>query len=654
MKNGIANSNWTDMSSGGSGTGDMEKSTYDTDNDGIVDFAETLDGMVTSITELNYLSGATDNIQSQINALLNGMKFIGEFATVSARDAAIASPIQGNWVIITADETKSSARTQYIYDGSAWVYAGGVTNVNDASNTVKGIVKLAGDLDGTADSPALKTISGVSGNYVNPNLTVDSKGRITAIITGSAPGAHANQTVLDDLGDDGNGNLTYNGNQIGGSASGTTITVGTDKLYGDLTLIKSGDLTLTDDPTTKRIVIGYTHPSTHSASMITDTTTKVMMTASERAQLASLSSDYLDMATYDSNGDGIVDSAETLDGMTASITEINYLDGVTSNIQTQLDALASGMTFVGEFATYADMVSGIPSPNNGDWVLVTADETHGGVKTQYINNGTSWIFAGGTSNVNDATNAVKGVIKLAGDLTGSASVPVLVDTGVTPGTYSNPQIKVDSKGRIITVTTSTSGAGDMTKAVYDTDDDGVIDKANDSNKLNGKDASEYQLIIAIQATEPNKTANLLWIDTSTIPHALKKYDADILDWITIGSASSDGSGLTIIQYNENISLANTSRVYTVTSDSQHRRIQPSVMKYITGATGQVQSIKAFNNSDASDFTYNPTYVALDGKMYLSTVYTNSISVLGAIGNGTHGKASINVAQFKNVEKIEVN
>lgn len=49
-------------------------------------------------------------------------------------------------------------------------------------------------------------------------------------------------------------------------------------------------------------------------------------------------------AVYDTNEDGIVDAAETLDGLTASVTELNYMDGVTSNVQTQLDGKVDSET----------------------------------------------------------------------------------------------------------------------------------------------------------------------------------------------------------------------------------------------------------------------------------------------------------------------
>jgi hypothetical protein len=54
--------------------------------------------------------------------------------------------------------------------------------MTQATTTTLGEIQLSGDLDGTAVSPQLKTIENlIAGEYTIPKLTVDVKGRITAI-----------------------------------------------------------------------------------------------------------------------------------------------------------------------------------------------------------------------------------------------------------------------------------------------------------------------------------------------------------------------------------------------------------------------------------------------------------------------------------------
>ncbi len=154
---------------------------------------------------------------------------------------------------------------------------------------------------------------------------------------------------------------------------------------------------------------------------------------------------------YDANGDGLVDKAATLEGLTATINELNHSAGLTGNIQAQFDALSSGTIFRGEFETFADMLNTIGG-QKGDWVFIVSDEIQGNAKnTQYYHDGNEWIFGGGAVKNPEASLTQSGVIKLGGVLANpnsTAASPQLTNTGVVAGYYSTPNITVGADGRI--------------------------------------------------------------------------------------------------------------------------------------------------------------------------------------------------------------
>lgn len=98
-------------------------------------------------------------------------------------------------------------------------------------------------------------------------------------------------------------------------------------------------------------------------------------------------------SVYDSNLNGIVDKAETLVGLTASMTELNYMVGSRSSIQSQIDSISHGMVFKGFVNTYADLMA-ITGSVQGDTMIVNADENNGGAKTFYTRGASSWTYLG--------------------------------------------------------------------------------------------------------------------------------------------------------------------------------------------------------------------------------------------------------------------
>lgn len=76
----------------------------------------------------------------------------------------------------------------------------GNPNTNLASGSKPGLVQLAGDLTGTAASPALASVitaGSVGSGTAIPVLTYDSKGRITAASTAAVSGGGGSSFTVD-------------------------------------------------------------------------------------------------------------------------------------------------------------------------------------------------------------------------------------------------------------------------------------------------------------------------------------------------------------------------------------------------------------------------------------------------------------------------
>ena len=161
---------------------------------------------------------------------------------------------------------------------------------------------------------------------------------------------------------------------------------------------------------------------------------------------------------YDVDNDGIIDvakEAQAIVGVTATATEINYMAGATSNIQSQIDSIVSGVSFKGEFDSYADMSAyfASQSPEKGYLVYILVDETRNDQENvQYIYDGTQWVYGGGRTVVNEADSTTKGIVQLAGDLTGDSSAPQLIEVTTAQNIGYVSSISIDSKGRVTSIT----------------------------------------------------------------------------------------------------------------------------------------------------------------------------------------------------------
>jgi len=143
--------------------------------------------------------------------------------------ANIASPTFTGTVTVPdrtgSDNSGAAANTKYVDAAIATVVAGGV---NEASASVKGIIKLAGDLTGTADAPLIKNAVSLNGP-----VTVKAQSGVASPITGtnlhvSGANSSTNYLSMDSYGNE-NGFFFRRAN--GTQASPTAVSSG-DQIGG--------------------------------------------------------------------------------------------------------------------------------------------------------------------------------------------------------------------------------------------------------------------------------------------------------------------------------------------------------------------------------------------------------------------------------------
>jgi hypothetical protein len=123
----------------------------------------------------------------------------------------------------------------------------------------------------------------------------------------------------------------------------------------------------------------------------------------------------------------------------------------------KLDSLVGGLIPKGIHPTYSDMLVALPTPEDNWYVIIEHDENYAGnPATQYIYYNNVWLPLGGISNINDSSASVKGILRLNGDLTGSAMYPELKEVFPLGGSYAigSSVVTVDKKGRLLNINVS--------------------------------------------------------------------------------------------------------------------------------------------------------------------------------------------------------
>jgi uncharacterized protein YjbI with pentapeptide repeats len=363
----------------------------------------------------------------------------------------------------------------------------------DASTTVKGKIKLAGDLGGTADNPVIVsaaiTTSKIAPGANNTVLVTDNTGAV-AWINKTTLGSVADMTTIE--------------------GDGTTTSPFKVKDLGIVTA-KLAD----NSVTSAKITDGTIVTSDIANSSITNAKLAEVISVTNGGTGANMSSTsgYVKQATTGANFTTV--ATIPVAHITGAVQKVN---GSTPDANGNV-SVTFGTVFTGTLANRSTVVS---NPNNGDIYVVSGDVTATNNGITYIYDGNSWQevtanqasldarylkLAGGTmagdvtiptgkrivitdQAVNatdaankayvdaqiaaatpDATTTVKGKIKLAGDLGGTADLPTV------PGLATK-------EPTIAAGTTSQYWRGDKTWQALDKSAVGLgnVDNTSDANK----------------------------------------------------------------------------------------------------------------------------------------------------------------------------
>ena len=274
----------------------------------------------------------------------------------------------------------------------------------------------------------------------------------------------------------------------------------------------------------------------------TDETVKLTSTSTDAKYLNEL----IDNSTIevDVNNDCLV--VKKIDGQTATVAEINFLTGVTANVQEQINNLGKSMTMYGVFGTKADLLASVdPVPVDGNTAIVVADEDNNNKQMTYIYiaSTSKWTQVAESSiKIRDfTTNPINLSTEVTGKLaenkidTAIARLADVLDKATYQGSAEGIVKKAD------TLTGLTFTIEELNKAITNSHKhnnktllDKIVSDGLGSNFL--ADNGEYISILSIGTSEPVYQSQI-WIDnTDTSKPMLKIFDGT--DWVKVTGGGS--------------------------------------------------------------------------------------------------------------------